>query len=174
MEMVACTLLTLIAGLCFYSSFQMFSPPVSGGKNRPTTLGSSQFSASGRTWSLEPNSAKPQIMDARYWIRCPYPICWYFTAHLADNRCWYMYTFFLPPNCSNHQVSSIVELTYSIIMHTLTVLACRLMQAWNPKLKIMLRSFFVQKKKNTWTCILWNMSYLFMTIAIKQNKWDTS
>ncbi|GLD58440.1 transcription factor 12 isoform X1 [Lates japonicus] len=25
----------------------MFSPPVSGGKNRPTTLGSSQFSASG-------------------------------------------------------------------------------------------------------------------------------
>uniref|UniRef100_A0A3P8SZM3 Transcription factor 12 n=1 Tax=Amphiprion percula TaxID=161767 RepID=A0A3P8SZM3_AMPPE len=27
----------------------MFSPPVNGGKNRPTTLGSSQFSASGRT-----------------------------------------------------------------------------------------------------------------------------
>uniref|UniRef100_A0A3B5AF46 Transcription factor 12 n=1 Tax=Stegastes partitus TaxID=144197 RepID=A0A3B5AF46_9TELE len=27
----------------------MFSPPVGGGKNRPTTLGSSQFSASGRT-----------------------------------------------------------------------------------------------------------------------------
>uniref|UniRef100_A0A3Q2CPP1 Transcription factor 12-like n=1 Tax=Cyprinodon variegatus TaxID=28743 RepID=A0A3Q2CPP1_CYPVA len=25
----------------------MFSPPVSGGKNRPTTLGSSQFSTSG-------------------------------------------------------------------------------------------------------------------------------
>ncbi|XDV17864.1 hypothetical protein PO909_023666 [Leuciscus waleckii] len=27
----------------------MFSPPVNSGKNRPTTLGSSQFSTSGRT-----------------------------------------------------------------------------------------------------------------------------
>lgn len=35
---------------CF--SKQMFSPPVSGGKTRPTTLGSSQFSTSGETLSL--------------------------------------------------------------------------------------------------------------------------
>ncbi|KAG7230488.1 hypothetical protein INR49_024597 [Caranx melampygus] len=29
----------------------MFSPPVSGGKNRPTTLGSSQFSTSDAAWT---------------------------------------------------------------------------------------------------------------------------
>ncbi len=35
--------------------------------------------------------------------------------------------FFSTPNCRDHQVSSVVELTYSIIVHTLTVLACRQM-----------------------------------------------
>lgn len=46
------TPLSVCALICGHVSifflFQMFSPPVSGGKNRPTTLGSSQFSASGR------------------------------------------------------------------------------------------------------------------------------
>ncbi len=41
-----------------------------------------------------------------------------------------IYVYFLPtPNCRDHQVSSVVEFTYGIIMHTLTVLACRQMQA---------------------------------------------
>ncbi len=34
-----------------------------------------------------------------------------------------MYIFFPTPNPKDHQVSSIVEFTHSIIMHTLTVLA---------------------------------------------------
>uniref|UniRef100_A0A671L9M1 Transcription factor 12 n=2 Tax=Sinocyclocheilus TaxID=75365 RepID=A0A671L9M1_9TELE len=36
----------------------MFSPPVNSGKNRPTTLGSSQFTTSGRT------SSEPRLQDA--------------------------------------------------------------------------------------------------------------
>ncbi len=50
----------------------------------------------------------------------------YFTNHLADNRCQYRYEYFLPtPNCRDHQVSSVVEFTYSIIMRTFTMLAGR-------------------------------------------------
>lgn len=49
----------ILLGLSFGFSppppLQMFSPPVGGGKTRPTTLGSSQFSASGRTSSLTQN-----------------------------------------------------------------------------------------------------------------------
>ncbi len=40
----------------------------------------------------------------------------------------YVY-FFSTSNCRDHQVSSVVELTYSPTMHTLTVLAHRRMQA---------------------------------------------
>ncbi len=44
------------------------------------------------------------------------------------------------------------------------------MQAYNTKLKMMSYSFHVQKKKNIWTYVIWNISYVFMTIAFKQNK----
>ncbi len=56
---------------------------------------------------------------------------WYFTTHLADNRYQYQYMYIFPhtPNCRDHQVSSVVEFTYSIIMHTYTVLARPKMQA---------------------------------------------
>ncbi len=37
--------------------------------------------------------------------------------------------FFPTPKCRDHQVSSVVEFTYSIIMQTLTVMACQQMQA---------------------------------------------
>ncbi len=41
-----------------------------------------------------------------------------------------IYVYFLPTlNCRDHEVSSVVEFPYSIIMHTLTVLACQQMQA---------------------------------------------
>ncbi len=40
----------------------------------------------------------------------------------------YVY-FFLTTNCSDHQLSFIVEFTYSIIMDNLTVSACWQMQA---------------------------------------------
>ncbi len=39
----------------------------------------------------------------------------------------YVY-FFSTPNCRDHQVSSVVEFTCSIIMQTLTMSACRQMQ----------------------------------------------
>ncbi len=41
----------------------------------------------------------------------------------------HMYIFFPTPICREHQVSSFVEFKYSIIMHTLTMLACQQMQA---------------------------------------------
>ncbi len=37
--------------------------------------------------------------------------------------------FFPTPNCGDHQVTSVVEFTYRIIMHTLNVLAHCQMQA---------------------------------------------
>ncbi len=42
----------------------------------------------------------------------------------------YVYVYFLPiPHRRDHQVSSVVEFIYSIISHTLTVMACQQMQA---------------------------------------------
>ncbi len=41
-------------------------------------------------------------------------ICWHFTTHLADNQ--------NHTDCTDHQVSSVVEFTDSIIMHTLIML----------------------------------------------------
>lgn len=65
---VTVTLFSLTS--CPYSSFQMFSPPVSGGKNRPTTLGSSQFSASGRSWSCQTSVVHPLCFSSRVHICC--------------------------------------------------------------------------------------------------------
>ncbi len=42
--------------------------------------------------------------------------------------CIYMFMFFSTPNCRDHQVSSGIEFTYSIIMRSLTVLVCQHMQ----------------------------------------------
>ncbi len=49
-----------------------------------------------------------------------------------------IYVYFFPtPNHRDHRVSFEVEFTYSIIIHSLTVLARWQMQALNTKLKIM-------------------------------------
>ncbi len=63
-----------------------------------------------------------------------YLICQYLATHLADNRYryWYIYIyvyFFLTPIFRDHQVSSVVKFTYSIIIPTFNVLACQQMQA---------------------------------------------
>ncbi|XP_071344456.1 transcription factor 12 isoform X2 [Trachinotus anak] len=65
----------------------MFSPPVSGGKNRPTTLGSSQFSASGM--DERPNQASwapggessPSYESSRGFADSPH-----YGDHLSDSR----------------------------------------------------------------------------------------
>ncbi|XP_023256506.1 transcription factor 12 isoform X2 [Seriola lalandi dorsalis] len=65
----------------------MFSPPVSGGKNRPTTLGSSQFSASGMdertnqaSWAPGGESS-PSYESARGFADSPH-----YGDHLSDSR----------------------------------------------------------------------------------------
>ncbi len=71
--------------------------------------------------------------------------------------------FFPTPNCRDHQVSSMVEFTWSIIMHTYIVLASKCkhiiqsLKWWN--------IHFLWKKKNTWIYVMQNTTYLFMTIA---------
>ncbi|XP_028257410.1 transcription factor 12 isoform X1 [Parambassis ranga] len=65
----------------------MFSPPVSGGKNRPTTLGSSQFSAPGM--DERPNQASwapggessPSYESSRGFADSPH-----YSDHLSDSR----------------------------------------------------------------------------------------
>ncbi|KAI5088617.1 transcription factor 12 isoform X3 [Silurus meridionalis] len=48
----------------------MFSPPVSSGKNRPTTLGSSQFSAPGTSFQMIMfNESVPVSADSRAGLR---------------------------------------------------------------------------------------------------------
>uniref|UniRef100_A0A671YSI7 Transcription factor 12 n=1 Tax=Sparus aurata TaxID=8175 RepID=A0A671YSI7_SPAAU len=65
----------------------MFSPPVSGGKNRPTTLGSSQFSASGMeertnqaSWAPGGESS-PSYESSRGFADSPH-----YGDHLSDSR----------------------------------------------------------------------------------------
>ncbi|XP_068176276.1 transcription factor 12 isoform X2 [Antennarius striatus] len=65
----------------------MFSPPVSGGKNRPTTLGSSQFSASGMeertnqaSWAPSGESS-PSYESSRGFADSPH-----YGDHLSDSR----------------------------------------------------------------------------------------
>ncbi|XP_026234175.1 transcription factor 12 isoform X2 [Anabas testudineus] len=65
----------------------MFSPPVSGGKNRPTTLGSSQFSASGldertsqASWAPGGESS-PSYESSRGFADSPH-----YGDHLSDSR----------------------------------------------------------------------------------------
>ncbi|XP_070702416.1 transcription factor 12 [Pempheris klunzingeri] len=65
----------------------MFSPPVSGGKNRPTTLGSSQFSASGMeertnqaSWAPGGESS-PSYESSRGFADSPH-----YADHLSDSR----------------------------------------------------------------------------------------
>uniref|UniRef100_A0A8D2ZE00 Transcription factor 12 n=1 Tax=Scophthalmus maximus TaxID=52904 RepID=A0A8D2ZE00_SCOMX len=65
----------------------MFSPPVTGGKNRPTTLGSSQFSASGvdertnqASWAPGGESS-PSYETARGFAGSPH-----YGDHLSDSR----------------------------------------------------------------------------------------
>ncbi|XP_042276536.1 transcription factor 12 isoform X1 [Thunnus albacares] len=65
----------------------MFSPPVSGGKNRPTTLGSSQFSASGMdertnqaSWAAGGESS-PSYESSRGFADSPH-----YGDHLSDSR----------------------------------------------------------------------------------------
>ncbi|KAM9408949.1 transcription factor 12 isoform 2-T2 [Pholidichthys leucotaenia] len=65
----------------------MFSPPVSGGKNRPTTLGSSQFSASGMeerpsqaSWAPGGESS-PSYESSRGFSDSPH-----YSDHLSDSR----------------------------------------------------------------------------------------
>ncbi|XP_019126067.1 transcription factor 12 isoform X7 [Larimichthys crocea] len=65
----------------------MFSPPVSGGKNRPTTLGSSQFSASGMeertnqaSWAPGGESS-PSYESSRGFADSPH-----YSDHLSDSR----------------------------------------------------------------------------------------
>ncbi len=65
--------------------------------------------------------------DARYWIFfyffCQYPVCQYLKLiwPIIDTDT-NIYVYFFPtPNCRDHQVSSVVEFTYSIIMHSLIV-----------------------------------------------------
>ncbi|XP_063332102.1 transcription factor 12 isoform X3 [Pelmatolapia mariae] len=71
----------------------MFSPPVSGGKNRPTTLGSSQFSASGMderttqaSWTPGGESSpayesSPSYESSRGFADSPH-----YSDHLSDSR----------------------------------------------------------------------------------------
>ncbi|XP_072236625.1 transcription factor 12 isoform X3 [Leuresthes tenuis] len=65
----------------------MFSPPVGGGKNRPTTLGSSQFSASGldertnqASWAPGGESS-PSYESSRGFADSPH-----YSDHLSDSR----------------------------------------------------------------------------------------
>uniref|UniRef100_A0A3Q1FJP4 Transcription factor 12 n=1 Tax=Acanthochromis polyacanthus TaxID=80966 RepID=A0A3Q1FJP4_9TELE len=65
----------------------MFSPPVNGGKNRPTTLGSSQFSASGMdertnqaSWAPGGESS-PSYESSRGFADSPH-----YSDHLSDSR----------------------------------------------------------------------------------------
>ncbi|KAM4630880.1 transcription factor 12 [Polymixia lowei] len=65
----------------------MFSPPVNGGKNRPTTLGSSQFSASGMdertsqaSWAPGGQSS-PSYQSSRGFAHSPH-----YGDHLSDSR----------------------------------------------------------------------------------------
>ncbi|XP_019742353.1 transcription factor 12 isoform X1 [Hippocampus comes] len=65
----------------------MFSPPVNGGKNRPTTLGSSQFSASGMderpnqtSWASGGDSS-PSYEPSRAFTDSPH-----YGDHLSDSR----------------------------------------------------------------------------------------
>ncbi|XP_034045791.1 transcription factor 12 isoform X3 [Thalassophryne amazonica] len=65
----------------------MFSPPVSGGKNRPTTLGSSQFSASGMeertnqvSWA-QGGESSPSYESSRGFTDNPH-----YGDHLSDSR----------------------------------------------------------------------------------------
>uniref|UniRef100_A0A8C4GSL1 Transcription factor 12 n=1 Tax=Dicentrarchus labrax TaxID=13489 RepID=A0A8C4GSL1_DICLA len=65
----------------------MFSPPVNGGKNRPTTLGSSQFSASGMeertnqaSWAPGGESS-PSYESSRGFAGSPH-----YSDHLSDSR----------------------------------------------------------------------------------------
>ncbi|XP_069029734.1 transcription factor 12 isoform X2 [Embiotoca jacksoni] len=65
----------------------MFSPPVNGGKNRPTTLGSSQFSASGMdertnqaSWAPGGESS-PTYESSRGFADSPH-----YSDHLSDSR----------------------------------------------------------------------------------------
>ncbi|XP_061599695.1 transcription factor 12 isoform X3 [Cololabis saira] len=65
----------------------MFSPPVGGGKNRPTTLGSSQFSASGMdertnqaSWTPGGESS-PSYESSRGFADSPH-----YSDHLSDSR----------------------------------------------------------------------------------------
>ncbi|KAF7687942.1 transcription factor 12 isoform X2 [Silurus meridionalis] len=66
----------------------MFSPPVSSGKNRPTTLGSSQFSAPGidertteASWTAGGQSSPPYDESSRGFADSPH-----YGDHLSDSR----------------------------------------------------------------------------------------
>ncbi len=62
------------------------------------------------------------FLSGMHWVFCRYPICRYLT-HLADNRYWYTCIFFSSHLIAEiNQVSSVVEFTCSLIMHSLTVL----------------------------------------------------
>uniref|UniRef100_A0A3Q4BM35 BHLH domain-containing protein n=1 Tax=Mola mola TaxID=94237 RepID=A0A3Q4BM35_MOLML len=86
-SVVAFILLRLILGFCPCFSCQMFSPPVSGGKNRPTTLGSSQFSTSGMeertnqaSW-VPGGESSPSYESSRGFADSPH-----YGDHLSDSR----------------------------------------------------------------------------------------
>lgn len=65
----------------------MFSPPVSGGKNRPTTLGSSQFGASGMEERTNPASWAPGGESSpSYDSSRGFPDSPHYNDHLSDSR----------------------------------------------------------------------------------------
>ncbi len=63
--------------------------------------------------------------DAQYWIFADiqYANILQFIWPIIDTDTDIYVYFFPTPNCRDHQVSSVVELTYSIIMHTLNMWA---------------------------------------------------
>ncbi len=68
--------------------------------------------------------------DAQYWIFADIQYADMLQL-VANNQYWYWYIYilFLILHRKDHQVSSVVELKHSIIIHALTVLAHQQMQA---------------------------------------------